>query len=213
MKSLFLFATILIPFFLFSQKFEGQIDLVKHSVSDTTYLKYSIKGDQIRVDEYDKYKRLQRYFIVNVIDRSVLAVNPLKKMYTSISPKNITDLKNDKDFQVIKSNNYQMINGYKCFQWRVKNINQNTEISYWVAEDNFSFFSSLIKTWDNSDKAQDFYLLIPDVEGRMPMLMVERTLVRDEKNRIAVTNINKLKIDDSLFVVPKTYKQLNKGRE
>lgn len=201
------------PFFLFSQKFEGQIDLVKHSVSDTAYLKYSIKGDQIRVDEFDKYKRLQRYFIVNVMDRSVLAVNPLKKMYTNISPKSITDLKNDKDFQVIKSDNYQMINGYKCFQWRVKNINQNTEISYWIAEDNFSFFSSLIKTWDNSDKAQDFYLLIPDVEGRMPMLMVERTLVRDEKNRIAVTNINKLKIDDSLFVIPKTYKQLNKGRE
>ena len=33
--------------------------------------------------------------------------------------------------------------GYKCYQWRVKNLEENTEISYWVAEDNFMFFEEL----------------------------------------------------------------------
>lgn len=213
MKKTYLFiTTLLFFFFASSQNFEGEIKLVKKTLSDTTYLTYSIKGNQIRIDEHDKYKRLQRYFLVNINDKSIFVINPSKKLYVNMPAKENNLNAENLDFDIVKTNNYRDFNGFKCYQWRVRNVKQNTEIAYWVAEENFTFFSELVKTFDNSERNLAFYLMIPDSEGRMPMLAVERTLLRDEKIRLAVTSVNEGKLEDSLFLIPETYKNLQTRR-
>ncbi|MCH7657168.1 MAG: hypothetical protein IIB05_02460 [Bacteroidetes bacterium] len=34
---------------------------------------------------------------------------------------------------------------YKCYQWRVRNKEKNTEVAYWVFNDDFNFFNDLFK--------------------------------------------------------------------
>lgn len=194
-----------------AQSFEGRFYLERKTLSDTTFLTYSIKSQNIRVDEYDKYRRLTRSLLINLAEKSVIAVNPSKKLYTNITPRPMLEV-DETELQVVKSDNWRYINGYKCFQWRVKNKGQNTEISYWVPTDKFTFFDEMIKAWNSSDKNFAFFMQIPELQGYMPMESVERTLLRDEKCRIEVLDVSETKIDDSIFEIPQTYKVLQANR-
>lgn len=190
-------------FSLFSQSFEGKIYFQKKSIADTVYFTYHIKDDLIRIDEYNRFNKLNKSVIFNISEKTIVALNPQKKLYTNIpAPKS----RNSNDNSLItKSNNYRIINGYKCYQWRVKNVSKNTEVAYWVAQHEFKYFDELLRMWHNQDSNLDFFLELPENDGYMPMLSVERTLLRDEKLRFAVVDIQKINIDDGIFKIPNDY--------
>ncbi|NJO69177.1 MAG: hypothetical protein HC830_07760 [Bacteroidetes bacterium] len=47
---------------------------------------------------------------------------------------------------------------------------------------------------------------IPETEGYIPVLAVERNLVREEKQSIHITSINERQVPARLFEIPKDYK-------
>ncbi len=53
-----------------------------------------------------------------------------------------------------------------------------------------------------------FFLQIPDKEGFLPVLAVERNLVREEKQSMEITSVNQRSVSDKLFEIPKDYKNL-----
>lgn len=190
--------------FAYSQNFEGRIYFQKQTISDTAYYTYNIKNGFIRIDEYNRMHELQKSVIFDLEKRTIVALNPHKKLYTHLAPPK-TRNSNDAAL-IIKSNNYRIINGYKCYQWRVKNVEKNTEVAYWVAQHEFKCFDQLLSLWHSKDSNLDFFLDFPETKGYLPMLSVERTLLRDEKTRLAILQIEKEKIDDSLFQIPSSYK-------
>lgn len=99
-----------------------------------------------------------------------------------------------------------MINNYRCYQWRVKNIDRNSEVAYWVLQNNFYFFDNLVKLLNQTDKIYEYFEKIPETQGFFPLLCVERTLLRREKFRISVVDINPQKIDKSNFNIPSDFK-------
>jgi len=180
--------------------------MVYKTVSDTSYYSYNVKDNLVRIDELDKNKKINKALIINLEDKSVIAINPSKKLFTALPRKKNITLSDDGGFDVIKTTNFRTINGYNCNQWRVRNRGLNTEVTYWVAEDKFTFFDELIRVLSTSDRSFSFFLQIPDNQGAMPMLSVERTLLRDEKNSLAVLQINETIVNSALFQVPKDYK-------
>jgi hypothetical protein len=210
MKSIILsFLFIIICIATYAQDFEGKIFLISNSLYDTLYYTYSVKGKYIKIDELNKQKKLTKALIINTENKSIIAINTVKKLYTRLPIDESQNEKDDQGFDVIKTINFKIINGYKCNLWRVRNKDLNTDISYWVAVDKFSFFDNLIKTLHTNEKYLSFFLKLPSIEGAMPMMSVERTLLRDEKNCITVLEVNKKKINDSLFIVPNDYKQFD----
>src|ERR1035437_1375512 len=191
-----------------AQEFEGNLFLISSSAYDTLYYNYTVKGKYIKIDELNKQKKLTKSLIINTENKSIIAINSAKKLYTKIPVTVESPTENDdQGFDVIKTVNFKTINGYKCNLWRVRNKDLNTDISYWVAVDKFSFFDNLIKTLHTNEKYLSFFLKLPDLNGAMPMMSVERTLLRDEKNCITVLEVSKRKINDSIFVIPSNYKQ------
>ena len=69
----------------------------------------------------------------------------------------------------------------KCYQWSVKCKEKNTEISYWVTQNNFDFLEKMVKILNQTERSWEFFTHIPQNQGFFPMLSVERNLVRDEK--------------------------------
>jgi len=203
-KLTLLFFLTVLSVSLFSQSFEGTFTFVKHTISDTIYYTYYVKGSKIKINEYNKYKKLNRVFIVGTDDKSIVVIDPEKQMFTNLPNK--PQLKLEKpQFEIIKSNNSKIINGYRCYQWRVRNKVQNTEITYWVAKDNFNFFDDYLQSLNSYEKSHSFFLTLNNTAGIMPMLVVERTLLRDEKLRMFVTDIKKEILDDSVFSIPENY--------
>ena len=193
---------------LMGQGFEGSITFVKKSFYDTTFHHYFVKNNRVRIDQYEEQGgKLIETLLVDLQEESITAVNPQKKLYRPLS---ITSDKRipREDFKVIKTGNFRRINGTKCYQWRVRNRKMNSEIAYWVAPTHFDFYRDLLKLLKRTERTYRFFMQIPDNAGYFPMLSVERTLLRDERERLVVKDIVRDQLSDALFTIPEDYREL-----
>lgn len=188
-------------------QFEGEVSYIKTSYSDTLYYVYTIKDNSVRIDEYDKYKRAMRAYIVNLEDRSVMVINPNKQVYTRLETFPVSDAYTQ-NMEVVHTGNYKYIQGYKCSQWRVKNIEENTEITYWVAGENFNFYTPMSQVAMTLEDHFLFFKALPQskMQGVLPMLIENKTLLRAPKSTFCVTGIKSHPVDNSLFNISKYQK-------
>lgn len=211
MKVVFLWVIVLkLVFFQQAQAegFEGSITLRKQTFYDTTCYVFSVKEDMVRIDEKNVHDQVMLSLIINTSTKNVTALSPTQKMYTTIykSHAAVTD-----DVKIVKTDNFKLIDGYKCYQWRVRNSTLNSDISIWVCAIDFQFFNDAITILQQTDDYGTyckFFYAIPGTPGYFPILVEERTFLRDEKLRIAVKDIVRQPIDAKLFEVPREYKCL-----
>lgn len=204
-KRHFFFLLVFVPLVIDAKSFEGSITMVKESFYDTTFFTYYVSDGRIRIEERNSKKDLQTVYLVNIDKKEVFVIDPLKKMYTKLKKLNNSE-NAEEHFSIKKTDNYKLIKGVKCFQWRVKNSDKNSEISYWVTQNNFDFFEKMVKVLNQTDRSWEFFNRIPNSQGYFPMLYVERNLLRDEKMRTAVLSIEERTIDTSVFNIPKGFK-------
>ena len=198
---------IVIPTFSSNNKsFKGSIKLAQETYYDTTYFTYYVKIPQIRIDKFDSNHKLEQSILVNLNSKQVYMVSNTKKMYTSPQTKENEINSIDENFIVLKTENSRMIGDYLCYQWRVKNKERNTEVTYWVTQNNFYFFNALLKIIGNIDKTYEFFAQIPESEGFFPVLSVERTILRKQKSKTYVVDIEKKDIAEDLFTIPSNFK-------
>lgn len=184
--------------------FEGQIEIVQESSYSISYFTYFVKNDNIRIDKFDSNHIMEQSLLINIKNKQVYILSPSKKMYTQLDiPK--TNQPNSENYTVLKTENSRMVGNFQCYQWRVKNKERNTEVAYWVSQNNFYFFDELLRITNSIDNTYEFFEKIPDTQGFFPMLCVERTLLRREKTRTYVVNISDQTIDDQLFKIPSDY--------
>lgn len=188
--------------------FEGSIYFIQETKGDTLYYTYHIKNNLVRLDIHEGCKNCSipdNYMVFDISKGTIIAVKPSRKMYITVPPKPYV-ASTDEQYQIIKTKNNKKIQGYKCYQWRVRNKAQNTEIAYWVAEDHFYFFDEFLKLWNRSEKHAVYFLQISDSDGFFPMLSEERTTLREQKMTLKVLRIEKKPLEMSLFQLPKDYK-------
>jgi hypothetical protein len=207
----FFFNLMLISNIAKTQSFEGEITFIKQTSKDTSFYKYKIKNNIIRIDELDKNYKLTNYLLVYIDKEEIYAINPEKKLYTKLPIHPWQKNKKSENYKIFKTENYKSINGYKCYQWRVKNKKENTEIAFWVTNDKFHFFYDFLKILNRTEKSSIYYLTIPKTNGYFPMLSVERSLLRDFRLKLSVTKIEKKNLNSSLFKIPSEYKYFKKN--
>jgi hypothetical protein len=204
-KLILIFISIVFPLFsLFA--FEGIISYVKESKYDTTYNIYYIKDNNVRIEEYDKDKNLQNVVLIDINKETSILINPEKKQYKENNKCDQLKKLFDNNFEINKTDNYKIINGVKCFQWRVRNTQLNTEISYWVTQSKIEFYNNLLNNLYSSENSNIFFMQIPDNKGYYPMVTEERTLLRDEKQRTTLVDIKSKQMNNNLFIIPSNYK-------
>jgi hypothetical protein len=187
--------------------FEGKIHLVKKTYYDTLRYTYHVRDSMVRINEYNEGDELMKSLLVNLKDKRVFAIHPDKKLYKELKLGNTrNNFSYNDNFEVIKTGNTKEINGYICQQWRVRNRAKNSEIVYWVTKNSFYFVNKLINTLGNEHNYRHFFSKIPNNQGYMPILTVERTLVREEKLRLLVTDIEKESPSADYFKIPADYK-------
>ena len=203
---LFLFSAISV--ISIAQPFEGVMDFNKISAVDTIKYRYYVKGNKVRIEEMNKKGVIAGIMLVDLVKGNILALSPDRKMYMEVpalSKPIITG-----KVEVNKTSGTKIINGYTCKLWRMRNKAENTEVSYWVAEDKFDFFNGLLKVLNRKDKLSVYFMQAPTVVGAMALEATERNLLRDFKNAIVTTKIEKKVLDASLFSIPAEYKKYDK---
>jgi len=190
-----------------TDSFEGSINLLRESVFDTTHITIMVKGSLARVDEVDKDNRLVSRRLIDLEKNTVVALSPQQKLYTNLQVSNLPKV-NRAGVEVRKTENYKEINGYKCYQWRVKDVQRNTEVAFWVANESFEFFEQVIQLLNRTEQSLTLYQVIPENDGFFPMLTEERTLLRKEKLKISVVDISRTNLSAKLFEIPEGYQSL-----
>ncbi|PKP22046.1 MAG: hypothetical protein CVU05_05580 [Bacteroidetes bacterium HGW-Bacteroidetes-21] len=191
-----------------SKSFEGLIKFIQITPEDTLYYTYYIKDRMVRMDAFESKnfnEQAESYMLFYLDQKMIYAFKPSRKMFVNVPPKSFIPT-NDDNFRIIKSNNSKKINGYRCYQWRVRNKNQNTEVSYWVANDNFDFFDDFLKLWNRSEKHAAYFLKVPENKGFFPLVSEERTTLREEKMTLKVVEIKKQTLNRTLFEIPADFK-------
>lgn len=196
--------------FLFSlasanlRSFEGNINFVRETAFDITYITILVKGSKVRVDEHDNSRRLLSSHLINLDDEKVIALSHDRKLFLEVPVRqNLTN----GNFEIRKTGNHKEIKGQVCYQWRVRDVKRNTEIAYWVYPERFEFFESLLRLLNRTELSLSVFKDIPENGNFFPMLTEERTLLRKEKLRMAVVDINETNLNSKLFEIPNGYKQ------
>lgn len=190
------------------QKFEGSINLERKTIYDTSFIKIHVKGNLVRLDEFDSKMNSVSILIINLESEKVVALSPKRKLFYEFRTKGLTQTSKE-DTTIIKTENRMMVNGYNCSLVRVKNISQDTETAFWVTQRNFSFFKSLNNILRNIKSDINLFSNLPEINGEFPMLTVERTLLRKEKMKVSVTEIKEGLLNVNMFKIPSDYQKID----
>ena len=198
-----IFALFLLSNAVKTLAFEGELTIMRVNYRDTTYYKYSVKDNLIRIDELNTNNEIQGTLLFNLTEQSILAVNHLRKVYIDYKP---NTLSRDYSMSIVrKTTESKKINGFSCEKWTVSNPSLDTKAVFWVTDGKYDFFLQLLLLWKKKDRLTQYYLQIPASRGYLPILAEEYYKNGKLKSKLEITSIDKKKIDDSVFEIPSDY--------
>ncbi|MDO9000374.1 DUF4412 domain-containing protein [Sediminibacterium sp.] len=193
-----------------AQNFNGSIEFKYTTQKDTTTNIYLVKDKLIKLDQYGKKTNaIEGSFIFDLNASTIKFVNPKRKVWGEHSSETPPIIKGV--CTVTKGAKTKSIQGLKCVEYTVSNTDENTTITYWVAENKFSFFVPVIKLWNRKDKQSIYFNQIADLApGSMPLLSEEKQ-INDNKliTRLEVVKIGHKAPDDASLAVPPNYNKFD----
>ena len=197
-----------LPFIFKAQSFVGSIEFKYYTVKDTTANVYLVKDKNIKLDQYGKRTtNVEGSFVFDLNNNTIKFVNPKRKVWGEHKSEVPPVIKGV--CVVSKTSNTKKIQGIKCTEYVVKNADENTTISYWIAPGKYEFFVPMVKLWNRKDKQSVYFNQIKDLPaGSLPMLSEEKQ-VSDGKviTRLEVTKIDKTPLDAAKVAIPEDYKK------
>lgn len=203
-----LVASLSLSVMAIAQSYEGSIEFRMETSKDTTSNIYYVKGNDVKLDQIGrKSGKVEGSFVFDLNSNEIKFVNPVRKVWGEHKSETAPMIKGS--CVSTKGTNTKMVQGQKCTEYIVKNTEENTQITYWLANNKYDFFAPLVKIWNRKDKQSIYFNQIKDMpKGSMPLLSEERT-ISDGKlvSKLEVSKISKGSIDASKLAIPSEYKK------
>lgn len=191
-----------------AQSYEGSIEFKMETTKDTTTNIYYVKGNDVKLDQIGrKSGKVEGSFVFNLATNEIRFVNPVRKVWGEHKSETAPMIKGT--CVSSKGANTKMVQGQKCTEYIVKNTEENTQITYWIAPGKYDFFMPLVKAWNRKDKQSIYFNQIKDLpKGSMPLLSEEKQL-SDGKlvSKLEVSKMSKGGVDPSKLAIPADYKK------
>lgn len=191
-----------------AQSYEGSIEFKMETSKDTTTNIYYVKGHDVKLDQIGrKSGKVEGSFIFNTETNEIKYVNPVRKVWGEHKSETAPIIKGT--CVSTKGTATKMVQGQKCVEYTVKNTEENTVITYWIATAKYDFFIPIVKAWNRKDKQSIYFNQIKDLpKGSMPMLSEEKSISGGNViSRLEVSKIGKGNIDASKLSIPADYKK------
>lgn len=199
---------ILISASVFGQGFEGVIEFTRKNYFDKTDYIYYVSHGHVKIDELNKDGKVVGTMLVDLKDKSVIAINHDRKMYMDVESKSST-----KDMSVCmtyKKTEKKDILGYSCTKWVVDNSVLKSKAEYWVIDKaNYFFFKDLLDALKRKDKIALYFMQIKENAGYFPIMGKEIGYDGKIKAELITNKMTRKKIPESEFEIPKGYEKFN----
>ena len=83
----------------------------------------------------------------------------------------------------------------------------NSEVTYWVAQQEFSFLRSLVNILGRTQTPLEILGYFPQESGYFPLVSVDRTLLRKVKVSARIVDIKAAKLPEALFIIPPDFRE------
>ena len=194
---------------VFAQGFEGSIYFTKSNMMDVTEYAYHVKGNKVRIDEMvEGSDKLVATLLVDLETEEMIALSHERNLYMNRPKKDA--LEGAGDFEVNEGQLKRSIHGMNCSQVRIKNKEADREVMYWVTDGNYAFFPKLLKILNRKDNFSTYYMNVPNIGSKLPLMAQENTLLREKKGFLQVDKIEKKKLDGALFAIPAGYEKVER---
>ena len=188
--------------------FIGILTYIEYTPFDTSFFKVYVSKDKIRIDSFDDKNAngdAKKIMIYNLKNQNIIALKPSSLQYKNFGAHSNSDM-NIEDCEIIlNKNNYKYLNNYKCVQYRVKNKSENTDITYWIPEEDFPFYSKMISMKRSMQRVHKYFFMLPNHTVAFPMQTTERTMLREEKSSYKLLELKESYIADEIFEIPEDY--------
>jgi hypothetical protein len=192
--------------FLSAQGFNGTIEFRYATQKDTTINVYTVKGQKVRLDQFNKKNSsIEGSFLFDLSTSEIKFISDKRKLWGKQNSETPQLVKGE--CVVSKGTGVKTVVGMKCSEYTVKNSVENTVITYWITDGKYTFFGPLLKLWNQKGKQSIYYSKIKGLpEGAMPMLSEEKQLTDGKLlTRLEVIKLSSIPPDDSKLEVPKGY--------
>lgn len=191
-----------------AQSFEGTIEFKMETNKDTTTNMYYVKGNDVKLDQIGrKSGKVEGSIVFNLSTKEIKFLNPVRKVWSEHKSESAAVIKGN--CEVSKGTGTKMVQGIKCSEYIVKNAEENTQITYWIASGKYDFFVPLVKAWNRKDKQSIYFNQLKDLpKGSMPLLSEEKQLTDGKLiSKLEVSKMAKGSIDASKLAIPADYKK------
>lgn len=209
MKKLLLFGALTFSLSALAQGFSGSIEFKYYTLKDTNNNTYFVKDKLVRLDQYNKKTgNIEGSFLFDLAGNTIRFLNPKRKVWgfnKSEMPPIV------KGTCAVTKGGSKRLQGINCAEYIVKNTEENTAITYWIATEKFTFFSPMMKLWNRKDKQSIYFNKIEGLpEGAMPLMSEEKQLSDGKTiSKLEVIKIGKTAPDDALLDIPAGYNKFD----
>ncbi len=194
---------------LFAQGFEGSVFFTESNMTDETKYAYHVKDNMVRIDEVvEGSDELVATLLVNLETAQMIALSHERNLYMKKPSKLGEESLAGK--VVLQGSLNRSIHNKNCTQYRVRNKPDDREIMFWVTEGEYAFFSKLLSILKRKDHLSTYYLAIPGLGNKLPLLAHENTLLREKKGFLRVDKIEEKKLDITMFEIPDDFEMVER---
>jgi len=190
---------------VFGQNFEGIITYKETSRGEVVTKKIYVKGDNVRVETYlpNDENALKGVKLVNLESGRVTALLPSRKLYLDVpSRKNLRPLEVD----INRTDESTKLLALDTRKTVVKSDRKRTEVEFWIAKGNFTFFGELMSVLGKNGNMGSFFSKIADEEvGSLPLKTTEKRIDGTLIKETEVIKINTEVVSDKMFTIPENY--------
>jgi hypothetical protein len=186
--------------------FSGFLHFKYITNKDTSLNVYTVKEPFVRLDQYTKNnKQIEGSFIFDLSKNAVKFISPRRKVYGE--QKSTKPQETSGAFTIYKDESKHQVAGHSCLKYTVRNLEENTEITYYIHHGKFTFFMPLVKLWNRSDKQSVYFLRITGLPvGAMPMKSEERLISTNALvSALEFTKISKEEVPADFNKIPAGY--------
>ena len=182
--------------------FEGLIYFEKVEDEKSTYFRYYIKGDKIRIEDVNEEGNLNGILLIDMSEVSLKMLSCTAQMYIDVP---LSPESESPKVKVEKTRETKMIAGKECIKYHVINKETFSNFDFWVNKDNYPFFTPMLRMLNREDAIAKAWVSSSIGHDFFPFEGVEYNSTGKEKTRLEVKEIKEMQLDDELFVIPANY--------
>jgi hypothetical protein len=207
---LLLFGVLFITPDVHSEDFSGVIYFQRIKGEDTTYYKYYVLDDYVRVEDFNENGDVNGIMLINLKDEDIKILSLRQRVYVNVPPSEKLKLNFNTKFQTTQDT--LEVAGRACQKWIVREKKSGEFCEYWVNSEGYSFFNRMLRILNRKELVATIWMHMNFDDKYFPFIGSSYNKDGRLIERVQILEIADEELKEELFTIPADYQLVEKWR-